>query len=370
MMATGAGAVGVICPAGMTATGAGAVGTTRPESGQEPGTERDGTACASGVTYRFGTGEKLAIVTATAAAPKGKKQKDRCRALSERPASETTTGAGAEGTARPESGQATATRKAIAGIIPSARRGGLKAGCGQGDTGRKRCVQNINVLKGYGQTDTGQNDGGQNDGGQNDGGQNDTGQNDTGQNDGGQNGNKQSGNKQSGNMKNRIRQNRNGCKSSIRVWRTGEYRAGAAGQRWHGWLEILGIDLTPRSRYRSYIARLERIVRSRSDEDNYLRGQLDLARTRIGHLSDYVLGLEETNDQLNGEVIRLRGALYRHRGSDGRFARRNAPTPQGAGAPKKAEAPKKAGIPPKTGISQAAEASPKISVPQPNDGSA
>ena len=249
------------------------------------------------------------------------------------------------------------------------------AGCGQGDTGRKRCGQNDG-----GQNDSEQNDGGQNDSEQNDGGQNDTGQNDTGQNDGGQtdtgqndtgqNDGGQNGNKQSGNMKNRIRQNRNGRKSSIRVWRTGEYRAGAAGQRWHGWLEILGIDLTPRSRYRSYIARLERIVRSRSDEDNYLRGQLDLARTRIGHLSDYVLGLEETNDQLNGEVIRLRGALYRHRGSDGRFASRNAPTPQGAGAPKKAEAPKKAGIPPKMGISQAAEAPPKISVPQTNDGSA
>ncbi|WP_418450899.1 hypothetical protein [Alistipes sp.] len=172
------------------------------------------------------------------------------------------------------------------------------------------------------------------------------------------------------------------------------------GRGWHGWLKILGIDPTPRSRYRSYIARLERIVRSRSDEDNYLRGQLDLARTRIGHLSDYVLGLEETNDQLNGEVIRLRRALYRHRGSDGRFVSRNTPTPQGAGAtqmagiplkagtPQAAEAPKKAGIPPKAGtpqateapkkagiplkagIPQATEAPLKISVPQPAGGSA
>jgi len=142
------------------------------------------------------------------------------------------------------------------------------------------------------------------------------------------------------------------------------------GRGWHGWLKILRIDPTPRSRYRSYIARLERIVRSRSDEDNYLRGQLDLARTRIGHLSDYVLGLEETNDQLNGEVIRLRRALYRHRGSDGRFVSRNTPTPQGAGAtqmagaPKKAEAPKKAGIPPKAGIQQVAEAPKKDEAPK------
>ena len=159
----------------------------------------------------------------------------------------------------------------------------------------------------------------------------------------------------------------------------------------HGWLKILGIDPTPRSRYRSYIARLERIVRSRSDEDNYLRGQLDLARTRIGHLSDYVLGLEETNDQLNGEVIRLRRALYRHRGSDGRFVSRNTPTPQGAGAtqmtgapkkagiplkagiqqaaevPKKSEAPKKAEIPPKAGIPQATEAPKKAGIPQKAD---
>ena len=154
------------------------------------------------------------------------------------------------------------------------------------------------------------------------------------------------------------------------------------GRSWHGWLKILRIDPTPRSRYRSYIARLERIVRSRSDEDNYLRGQLDLARTRIGHLSAYVLGLEATNDQLNGEVIRLRRALYRHRGSDGRFVSRNTPTPQGAGAPKKAgipqaaeapkkdEAPKKAGIPPKAGIPQATKAPLKISVPQPAGGSA
>ena len=99
-------------------------------------------------------------------------------------------------------------------------------------------------------------------------------------------------------------------------------------------------------------------------------------------LSDYVLGLEETNDQLNGEVIRLRRALYRHRGSDGRFVSRNTPTPQGAGAPKKAgipqaaeapkkdEAPKKAGIPPKAGIPQATKAPLKISVPQPAGGSA
>ena len=142
------------------------------------------------------------------------------------------------------------------------------------------------------------------------------------------------------------------------------------GRGWHGWLKILRIDPTPRSRYRSYIARLERIVRSRSDEDNYLRGQLDLARTRIGHLSDYVLGLEETNDQLNGEVIRLRRALYRHRGSDGRLVSRNTPTPQGAGAtqmagaPKKAEAPKKAGIPPKAGIQQVAEAPKKDEAPK------
>lgn len=135
------------------------------------------------------------------------------------------------------------------------------------------------------------------------------------------------------------------------------------GRGWHGWLKILGIDPTPRSRYRSYIARLERIVRSRSDEDNYLRGQLDLARTRIGHLSYYVLGLEETNDQLNGEVIRLRRALYRHRGSDGRFVSRNTPTPQGAGATQMAEAPKKAGIPPKAGIPQAAEAPKKAGIP-------
>lgn len=94
-----------------------------------------------------------------------------------------------------------------------------------------------------------------------------------------------------------------------------------AGREYPGWLTILGIDLTPRSRYRSYIARLERVIRLRNDGDNHLRDELDRARTRIGHLNRYVQGLEQTNELLNREVIRLRESRFRHRGPDGRFVR-------------------------------------------------
>lgn len=99
-------------------------------------------------------------------------------------------------------------------------------------------------------------------------------------------------------------------------------RSRESGPRGPGWLTILGMDLTPRRRYRSYIARLERIIRLRSDEDNYLRAQLDRADRRIDHLCAYVRELEQTNDRLNDEVIRLQAARFRLRGADGRFVRR------------------------------------------------
>lgn len=96
-----------------------------------------------------------------------------------------------------------------------------------------------------------------------------------------------------------------------------------------GWRTVLGIDLTPRRRYRSYIARLERVLRLRSEEDNYLRDRLDRACSRIDHLRAYIRGLEQTNDLLNDEVMRMQAARLRHRGADGRFVRRQ-PEPASA----------------------------------------